>query len=378
MEERIEIMEKRIAGIIVFVLCINSMVAQNFATLQMEYMAGLIKCPLPTNSSTFHCSTISSLPLKIEYDKEGVVCHLGLSLFSDSLKKHSLSKPLYDFQERLFLEVFLQEDESHARKLMNEYKVQWTDYSQLFGASSFFKSLESSLSLASKENVEYLLTKDSLSWTSSWMDDNGSFVLRFPANYDLISSMDKKEAEIAFSKQLQTFQCNGIYSPNVKDNIGELQQLNRSNYVLRGNELFVKAMNGNIYFQILYDRNFPEESIVNLFNYPDQQRTKGLDLQIQQIVYGGDSLSYHIKLSDFQCFIGDDYDVFTGIEKCNQTVAEFSIIYKSKWYNHYHLLYVKTNPDNLFDRKEALKAVFYTFIPNHNIKNLYKEYVERK
>jgi len=369
---------RKLIGIIALTLCFHSSGAQNFATRQLEYISSLMNCPLPQRSGTFNCPKISSLPLVIEYDTVGVVSHLGFSLFSDSLKTHALTKPLYDFQERLFLEVFLQGDESQARKLLNEYKVQWTDYSQMSGASSFFNSLENSLRLASMKNVEYIMTKDSLSWTSSWKDENSSFVLRFPANYDLISGMDKKEAEIDLAKQLQSFQCSGISMPSAKGDLGELKQLNRSNYVLQGNELFIKAMNSNVYFQVLYDRNYPEESIANLFNYPDQQRTKGLDLQIEQIAYGGDSLTYRIKLFNFQCFMGDDYEVFTGIEKCTDKVAEFSVIYKSKWYNYYHLLSIKTTPEILFDKTEPLQAVFYTFIPNQNIKNLYKEYVKTK
>jgi len=369
-------MSRKIAGIIVLVLCFHSLGAQTFATRQLAYLAELMKCPLPEHSSTFYCPAISTLPLKVEYDAAEVVTHLGFSLFSDSLKTHALAKPLYDFQERLFLEVFLQRDETKARKLLQEYNVQWSDYSQTFGAGSFFTSLENSLRLASMENVEYVMTKDSLTWTSSWQSENRSFVLCFPANYDLISGMDKKEAEIALAKQLRTFQCNGMTAVPVSGNIGELKQLNRSNYLLQGNELFIKAMNSNVYFQVLYDRNFPEESIANLFNYPDLQRTKGLDLQIRQVAYGGDSLTYRIKLSDFQCFIGDDYEVFTGIEKCTDKVAEFSVIYKSRWYNYCHLLYVKTTPQNLFDKTEALNALFYTFIPTHNIKNLYSEYVK--
>jgi hypothetical protein len=367
--------KQKITIIAALVLCSQFLGAQNFATRQLEYLAGLMKCPLPAHSSTFYCTQISNFPLKIEYDTAGVVSHLGLSLFSDSLKNYELTKPLYDFQERLFLEVFLQDNETKAKKLLNEYKIEWI--SDLFGTSSVLKSFENSLRIVLMDSVEYVMSKDSLTWISSWQSKAGNFMLRFPANFDLVSGMDKKEAEIWLSEQLQNFQCNRNTISSVKGDMGELQQLNRSNYVLWGNALFTQAMNGNVYFQVLYDRNFPEESIANLFNYPDIQRSKGLNLYIKQTAYGGESYVYTTELSDFQCFIGDDYEVFTGIEKCTDTVAEFTVIYKSKWYNHYHLLYVKTTPQILFNKTEPLKAAFYTFIPNHNIKNLYKEYVEK-
>jgi hypothetical protein len=369
---------RKLTLVAALVLCFHLLGAQTFATRQLEYLAGLLKCPLPTQSGEFRCPAVGALSLKAEYDTEGVVNHLGFALFTDLLKNQELTKPLYDFQERLFLEVFLQDSEEKAKKLLNEYKVQWTDYLQMPGAGSFFNSMEKSLRIALSDSVEYVLTKDSLTWSSSWKGKTGIFALRFPANFDLITGTDKKEAELRFAKELQSFQCNGTSLPSVNANFGDLQQLNRTNYVLRKDLYFTQTMNNNLYFQILYDRNYPEESIANLFNFPDPQRSKGLDLQIRQTTYGGSSQTYGIKLSDFQCFVNNnDYEIFTGIEKCNSTTAEFTVIYKSRWYNHSHLLYVQTTGDNLFDKTKPLKAAFYTFIPNHNIKNLYREYVKK-
>jgi len=210
--------------------------------------------------------------------------------------------------------------------------------------------------------------------------------LRLPESYDQISGMDKKEAELNLAKELQTFQCGKtVVRPFIIEN-GELQQLSQSVYVLSGKTLFTKGMNSNLYveqtdsntFHLLYDRKFPEESIANLFNHPYWSEAECLDLQVRQTVYGGKSLSYDIKLSDLHCFMRDDYETYTGIEKCTAEVAEFSVIYKSKLYNCHHLLYIQTTPQNLFDKTEPLKAVFYTFIPNHNIKNLYKEHIENR
>jgi hypothetical protein len=358
---------------VILVLCIHALEAQNFATWQLEYLNSLMPCPLPMQDTVFNCPNICALPLRVEYDADSAVSHLGLSLFQKS-QKEALGKPVCDFQERLFLELFLQGDEQKAKHLLDEYKIRIDQ--PAFPNASFFNLLELSLRFASEEAKELVLTKDSLAWTSSWMDDTQSFSLRFPANYDLITGMDKKDAEITLARQLQNFQCTENTARSIVGNLGELQQLNRSNYVLRRDELFVTSMNNNVYYQVLYDRNYPEESIANIFNYPDRQRTRGVDLQIRQVAYGGDAMTYKIKLSDFQCFIGDDYEVFTGIEKCTDEVAEFSVIYKSRWYNNYHLLYVTTTPQNLFDKTEPLKAVFYTFIPNHNIKDLYKKYRE--
>jgi len=133
--------------------------------------------------------------------------------------------------------------------------------------------------------------KENISWTSSWRDSVNGFALRFPANFDMISGMDKKEAEIWLSKQLQQFQCNGNSTPPIKENLGELKPLNTTNFLLHGNSLFTQKMNNNRYLQVIYHPDYPEESIANLFNYPDIQRTEGIDVQIKQMLYGYESLN---------------------------------------------------------------------------------------
>lgn len=369
---------KRAVGIIALFLCFQTLEAQSFATRQLAYLSDLMKCALPQQSGTFYCQKISTLPLLVEYDNAGEVCHLGVAIFSKELKE-AVGKPVCDFQERLFLEVFLQGNETKARNLLNEYKVECPDGN--FGYSSFFRFLENALLFASKEANDYVLTKDSLTWKSTWANAARAFSLRFPANFDLILGMDKKEAEIWLATQLQNYSCEpfAISPPLVET--GALEQLNRSVYVMRGTNQFVQSMNSNLYFypdaancrfQLLYDSRFMEESICNLFNHPDVQ-AEGLDLQVRQQVYGGTSQSYKMKLSDFQHFMRDDFEIFTGIEKCTPDAIEFTVMYKSKWYNCFHLLHVQTTPQQLFDKTDALKANLSAFIPNHNITNLYND-----
>jgi len=373
---------RKIAGIFSLVLCFHFLGAQNFATRQLEYLSELMNCSLPQQSGTFNCTKITHFPLLIEYDDAHNICHIGVSIFPESVKNDA-GKPVCDFQERLFLELLLQKDETKARKLLEEYKVQYLEPNLGFG--SFYNSLNHFLNFASGAN-EYVLTKDSLTWLSLWHNSNQTLSLRFPSNFDLILGMDKKEAEIWIAKQLQHFHCKSSdYFPIFIDSM-ELEPLNPEVYVKRGNHLFAQNMNSNLYFStptdsswfnLLYDRKFPVESITNLFNYPNQN-AEGMYLQIKQVAYGGNAPSYKIKLSDFQCFMRDDNVVFCGIEKCSADVVEFSVIYQNRYYNCYHLLFIQTTPKILFDKTAALQGLFYTFIPNQNINNLYKEHIEKR
>jgi len=368
---------RKITGVIALFLCFQTLGAQNFATRHLKDLSDLINCPLPQQSDIFDCPQIRNFPLLIEYDHTGTVSHLGVSLFSETMKE-AVGKPVCDFQERLFLELFLQKDETKVQKLLDEYKVLWED--SYLSSGKLLKLLENSLLFALKEATNYALTKDSLTWRSSWSDSTRNFSLRFLSNYDLILGMDKKEAEIWLIEQLQNFhyESDTILPPLVET--GELEQLSRKVYVKRGRNLFVQGMNNNLYFSpdtvacafyLLYDRKFPEESIVNLFNHPNQQ-AEGLNLQIKQVLYGG-SQSYGMRLSDFQKFMGDDYEIYTGIVKCMADTVEFIVAYKSKWYNCSHLLHIQTTPQHLFNKTGVLNAKFTAFIPNHNIKDLFKD-----
>jgi predicted nucleic acid-binding Zn finger protein len=99
-------------------------------------------------------------------------------------------------------------------------------------------------------------------------------------------------------------------------------------------------------------------------------------MTVRQRMYGNREKQYQLSLSDFFCYLKDDFDAYVGIEKCTPEELNFTVMYRSKYYNCYHLLYVQTAPENIFDRKERLQATLHTYIPNQNIKNLYGEYIE--
>lgn len=371
-------MSRKVSGIIILVLCFYSLGAQNFATRKLEYLSGLMTCSLPRQSETFYCPSISSLPLLVEYDNAGTVTHLGIAIFPEDMKK-SFGKQVCDFQERLFLELFLQKDETKARKLLNEHKILISNIN--FGVGSLYVFLENSLRFASRANENgYILMKDSLTWISSWYDSTRNFSLRFLSNYDLILGMDSKEAGIWFSEQLQNFHCDSLAIVPPLVETGELEQLSRSVYVRRGKYLYVKSQNNHLYFSpdtatctfhLLHNRKFIEESITNLFNHPNQQ-VEGLELQIKHLNYGK-SLLYRMKLSDFQCFMSDNYEIFTGITYLSPDTVKITVTYQGRFYNCWHDLHIQTTPDNLFSKTDTLKATLITFIPNQNIDNLYKE-----
>jgi hypothetical protein len=296
--------------------------------------------------------------------------------------KNLAGKPVCNFLERMFLELFLQKTETEMKKLLDEYKI---TLNLPLRNNTFRNTLSYALTYTLQEASEYIITKDSLTWTCLWNSDNERFSPNFPANYDLILGLDKKEAEEQIIKQLQNFHCSNAALIPMTIDLENLKPLNSKIYVLEGVRLFIKNMNTNLYFKkneteefdLIFDRNFPEESISNLFMHPDK-KSAGIKMQITQRIYGNLTQKYELNLSDLLCFMKDDYDIYAGIEKCTAQEVELTVIFRSKYFNCYQMLYVQASPENFFDKKGTLKTTFYTYIPNQNIKNLYKEVIEKK
>jgi hypothetical protein len=353
--------------------------AQTFASRQLEYLYGLMDgCKIPSSSGSFKCAKLpGTLSLRVEYDKAGAISHLGIALFSEEVRA-AVSKPVCDFQERLFLETLLQPGDAKAKALLNEYKVVIQD-NDLY-KTSFLESLARMLDFA-KEATEYVLVKDSLNWFCSWNNENRGYSFHFPANYDLISGKDKKESEEELYETLAHYRCEEKPVNALVVNADRLSEGRNRIYIRQGEQSFIPSMNANLYLRkketgdmaLVYDRNFPEETVSNLFIHPDA-KCDGLQMSVRQRMYGSQEKQYQMSLPDFFCYMKDDFEPFVGIEKCTPQELRFTVIYRSKYYNYYHLLSVQTSPETLFDKKEPLQAVFYSYIPNQNINNLYKEY----
>jgi hypothetical protein len=369
-------------GFILTTICFGSVNAQNFANRQLEYLHLLTNCTVPNYSATFNCPQVSAqLSLTVEYNELAQLSHLGIALFTPEMKNLA-GKPVCDFLERLFLELFLQKTDAEIRKLLEEYKIA---LNVSMRNNSYRSSLEYALAYTFKEASEYVITKDSLMWTCAWRNNQERLSLTFPANYDLILGLDKKEAEEIFNRQLRQFHCKNFALTPMTIDLESLKPLNSHIYVLPSARLFTKDMNANLYFiknemqefELIFDKNFPEESVSNLFMHLDK-KSVGIKMQVFQRVYGNQASQYELELFDFLCFWKDDYETYTGIEKCTGQEIALTVIFKSKYFNCFHMLYVQAAPEDFFEKKRAIKTTFYTYIPNHNIKNLYQDVIEKK
>jgi len=367
---------------IAFFIISNVSKAQDFETKKIEYIYTLLKdnCELPKESGLFRCGKFS-FPLRVEYNMENKICHLGISLFNEDYYNH-LGKSICNFHERLFLELYLLSDMD-----INNYCKEHKLYLSVIGLTGnkilAKKDIEQVIDLIKEDNTKYVLVKDSLHCSSTWQNEDKKAELFFPSTFSLISGMDKKEADDLFERELKSQSSIASTPEALFIEKQDLHNIGKGVFVKYGKTIFIKEMTSNLYFvnkegegySILHNKRYPVESISNMIIHPDKSSNR-LAINIRHKAYGSEIKKYSLSFFDFLMFLYGDYNTYVGIEKATKDELNFTIIFQNKYYNCHHLLYVKTSPNTIFDPKGQLSGTLYTYIPNHNIKNLYKEYIE--
>ena len=356
--------------------------AQKFETKKIEYIYALLKdnCELPKESGLFRCGEFN-FPLRVEYNMENKICHLGISLFNEDYYNH-LGKSMCNFHERLFLELYLLSD-MDINNYCKEHKLHLSVIGLTGNKILAKKDIEQVIDLIKENNTKYILVKDSLYSSSTWQNKDKKAELFFPSTFSLISGMDKKEADDLFERELKNQYPIVSIPEALFVEKPDLHDRGKGIFVKYGKTIFIKEMTSNLYFinkegegySILHDKKYPVESISNMIAYPNKS-LNNLTINIKHKAYGGEIKHYNISFFYFLMFLYKDYNTYIGIEKASKNELSFTVIFQNKYYNCHHLLYVKTSPDTIFDSEGRLSGTLYTYIPNHNIKNLYKEYIE--
>ena len=97
-------------------------------------------------------------------------------------------------------------------------------------------------------------------------------------------------------------------------------------------------------------------------------------MHIEQSVYGGEIISYDIKLSQWLNYCKEqDYQVYFAIEEVREDGMLAIVVAHCQELNYNHLASVLIPNDFVIKPQTVLKAKITPFIPTHNVKNLYQQ-----
>jgi len=374
--------------IVLFLFFLSGLKAQQFASLQLENVFHPLsnQCELPPESGVFSAKTFR-LPLRVEYNPEGKIIHLGIAIFSES-EREAIGKMLCNFQERYLLDVLLQPDDEKASDFLRKNKTSINTSGIAIGTQFKQQHLEEGIKRVIDKRPRYTLVHENYVWGVFWEDESFCLGFQFPSDIQLILGMDKKEIGQFFEQQLSQFQHKQFEPAPLILDADNLKQLRKDMFVLPGSTFYIKEMRSDIYlkkdsisgYKTVFDANYPEESIANLFISPDQWAEK---MEINILHKGYDATpAFNVNLYHLLSFLNKGFETYFGIEHLSSEKLEFTVIFRNKDYTFYHLLFVQTNLDAIFKRKEPLKGTLYSYIPNQNIKSLYaereREITERK
>ena len=263
-----------------------------------------------------------------------------------------------DFLERYFVDLPKLKDTTVERKMADD-KVY------------FRKGSVKDLRLVN-DTLPFSMTLHDRYYEVKWMQSEEPFVtIVFPAQYDLLLGMDQEQAQL----QLKEMILAAPQRENVSRRDGTKQPLPNKLFKLQTDTFLLASMSDATYYYNnvvpVFDATHLDYSAANLFAglLPADYR-----MYIEQSVYGLKTINYSLSLSQWLNYCEQwGLKVYFGIEEQREDGLLAIVIAHSKELGFNHQLSV-TIPDKFVtDSNAVLKARLTSFIPTHNLKNLYKK-----
>lgn len=328
-------------------------------------------------SGQFRCSQLSSTIVFYTEAKDGITEQLGARLFSQGIRD-SYDPVIISFVERLWVELLLRKTTGSQTDLLKEYGVRMVlngyplgtgSFSQLDQALDVINSL-ASVSITTGGNEIDMFMRDS---------HDATLHIYIPASRDLLFPYDKKEHE---ERLIQELKANGVsYRQSLPESTVFTRTDNDNILAVGGDCYMIDSLRNDVFFtrdrRLLWDPDvYPEESMRNiLMGAAAPGHLLGITLNITPHTYDRGIKKFKIPMNLFLGYLQQQgFRFYTGSlgrdgERCQCLLAVFHPVY-----NYLHILSLSFTPEQLEANAEVtLKADLSTFIPQHNIKNLFQE-----
>ena len=316
---------------------------------------------IPAEGS-FTCPQLSgTLQFYTESESDGT-SQLGARLFSDGIRK-AYDPVILGCVERLWVELLLRKTADSQKALLKEYGVRMVLDGYPLGSGSH-RNLS--------QDLEVINSMSGLTMTTGTNEidmfirsKSGSTLhIYIPADRDLLFPYDKKEHEELLLSQLE--HSTARYTQMEPD----------------GPECYMIDSLTNDVFSIgdrpVFDRKFPAESMRNILMCAlPASDFANISLRIQPHTYSKElgRRFINVRMSDFLGYFQKQGLKFYSAKMENAGDRyQCILVMFHPTYNYLHMFSLSFTPDQLFsDKAVTLKSDLSTFIPQHNIKNLFQE-----
>lgn len=290
-----------------------------------------------------------------------------LNLFSQKVRSSSPS-PLYNFVEKYLSQLQIAGNNNKTIEMMKN--DQFTiEYGTIGSISLLHDSL--SLTIARESDMRYYIT-----WTK---DKQKIMSISFPIQYELILGLKKVEIENLLKDRLLAHKSQQTVNPVIP---GTLSATTQKNFFIEKKGFYqIDAMRADHYYiknaagyKLLTDKNSPIETLANLM-------TTGLvknkiRLIITQRKYGNKQDTILTPVNQWVSFCKEEgCTPYLGIEDYDGNTIKATVIMENKLLGYIHLFFFQC-PVKLLDNEPEgdILATLYSYIPVHNLNNLFDDY----
>ena len=327
-------------------------------------------------SGQFRCPELSGTVMFYAQSENGITEQLGALLFTDGIRK-AYDPVIISFVERLWLELLLRKTVAQQNSLLKEYGVRIVLGGYPLGSGSF-NNLDKALDVINAISSFQITTGSNE--IDMFMRDTTDATLHFyiPASRDLLFQFDKKEHE---ERLIRDLTANKITYRQSLPESTDFTRTDNGLLAVGGECYMIDSLRNDVFYtadrKLLWDpQTYPEESMRNiLMGASAPGHLLGLTLNVTPHTYNRDIKKFKIPMNLLLGYLQQQgFRFYTGDmgrdgERCQCLLAMFH-----PTYNYLHILSLSFTPEQLNGNAEVtLKADLSTFIPQHNIKNLFQE-----
>lgn len=329
-------------------LCYSGVSAQLFNSLEIKEIYNLCE----------HSKYQSEC--EIRKDDFGRIIHIGLPIFGTDARKHFLP-PISDFLERYNL-YFRLLNTTERNEIVRDKKLE-VDVEKFLQVDSTY---------------DFSIGYDGNQYVATWKKDGISICsFLFENNFSLIFGMNIAESQQFFFEEISKYADSSLFA--IKKNDLVISD-NKKFLVQKGCTYMIEGMKSDLYFwrkdtTAVHSALSPAESLSNVFAGITENQYV---LDITQNLYGYETRNFNVPLKRFVNYcLSNNCKPFVGIEKIEEKFLKATVIYVNSDFGYNHLLSIEFPVSALETQSGIIKAKLNTFIPTHNIKNMYNEHKNR-
>lgn len=310
--------------------------------------------------------------------RRGSVEHIGYTAFSEEQRTLAPS-PIYNFLERYAFQMDVISDSTFSIGKQMEMDNVTFRKGSLAMLSKLYNDTTVAVSITNYDERAY-----SVDWTRG---DQTVCSVFFPASYELLhgSKMIENENRLLSHIKATTAERTGRDSISA-DNLQKADSTRGSFYILHRGHNRIAAMSGDLYYNLaddkegnstpslLFTRDYPIESIANLFCSNDIENSYVADVKLRK--YNFQNETFSVPLTQLMNFFESEECVpFFGVVSFvpHTGIVDAVLQMRNRAQAYEHLMRIKMDVKTISDRKGRIAITLTSYIPTHNIQNLYAD-----